>query len=184
MTNYWPIEGSTFDVIGKMEMKLVLNAQLTTDRLGNMNSALLLNKGYASVPPGVYFDPSTGGFTVMVWLKILSNSQISCQRIFDFGNGQNVDSVVWCFDLNTFPSFYTKFKTSSGKSSINPIDLNKWYHFAVSITSNNLVWYINGIKKQEATGNNKYSIFILIDIIHFCYGFEQRLSLWQSSKET
>ena len=33
--NYWPIDGSTVDVIGKNDMKLELNAQLTSDRLGN-----------------------------------------------------------------------------------------------------------------------------------------------------
>jgi len=161
LTNYWPIEGSTIDVIGMMDMKLELNAQLTTDRLGNPKSALLFNKDYASVPPSVYFDPSTGGFTVMVWLKILSNSQISCQRIFDFGNGQDIDSVVWYFGpeslLNSYihPFFYTRNTRSEEpvSTSVDHIELNKWYHFTVSISNNNLVWYIDGIKVKEVSGN-------------------------------
>jgi len=161
LTNYWPIEGSTVDVIGMMDMKLELNAQLTTDRLGNPKSALLFNKDYASVPSGVYFDPSTGGFTVMVGLKILSNSQISCQRIFDFGNGQDVDSVVWYFgpapllDSYIQPFFYTRNTKSEIPvwTYVDRIELNKWYHFAVSVSNNNLVWYINGINVKEISGN-------------------------------
>ncbi len=77
------------------------NGQLSTDRNGRPNSSLCLNSGFASVPPGVYFDPATGGFTFMAWAKV--NSYNNWQRIFDFGNGQNENIILAFRDRDNKP---------------------------------------------------------------------------------
>ncbi len=67
-------------------MKLETNAVLSPDRNGIANKAVCFMKGFASVPPGVYFDQATGGFTFMAWIQVFSYN--NWQRIFDFGNAE------------------------------------------------------------------------------------------------
>ena len=70
LVNYWAFCGSTRDIVGGMDMTIRLNGVLTADRFNNPNSALQFNFGYGSVPPGSYFNSSTG-FTFMIWIYIL-----------------------------------------------------------------------------------------------------------------
>ncbi len=66
------MNGSTIDDIGEKDMTVIMNGKLTNDRNGNPNSAICFSNGFASVPPGVYFDQATGGFTFMAWIQVLS----------------------------------------------------------------------------------------------------------------
>jgi len=113
-----------------------------------------LNHGYASIPSGVYFNPSTGGFTAMVWVKILSLN--SYQRVFEFGIGQSNNNVFICLERR---SYMVIFGTNSGQLNGILIKLNTWYHLAVSVTNYTGSFYINGVKVQEGTGNLGYVTF-------------------------
>jgi len=125
-------------------MSIRANGKLTTDRNGNPNSALCLNSGFASVPPGVYFDPATGGFTFMAWVKV--NSYNNWQRIFDFGNGRNNHNV-----LLAFPNLYAKLDTYNGASGRGfeftyNIHEYVWFHIAVSVSAGVSTFYLDGKK--------------------------------------
>ena len=155
LQNYWPIAGSTIDVIGQMNMEIKLNGQLTTDRFGNPDSALLLNKGYASVPSGIYFDPATGGFTFMAWIKITSVNFY--QTIFDFSLGQNADHILICFYQKSHILYFETYLLGSSQaiSYFPQIELNKWHHIAASISGSTSTLYLDGVKHAEKSGNEK-----------------------------
>ena len=127
------------------------NGQLTTDRNGNPKSALCLKSGFASVPPGVYFDPATGGFTFMAWVKV--NSYNNWQRIFDFGHGQNENIILAFRDRDNKPLLGTKSggltRTDTFKTVIN---LNSWYHIAVSVTARASSFYVDGVRSGGGSG--------------------------------
>ena len=88
-----------------MNMTLQLNCQLTLDQFNKSNSALAISHGYATVPASVYFNPETGGFTIMVWVKLSSINQN--RRIIEFGNGgSSSDNMFFFFNVNsTKPRF-------------------------------------------------------------------------------
>ena len=88
MVHYWPISGPypERELIGGKDMMLDTfhNAEFSKDRFGNPKSALYLNHGFVKVPSGEYFDPTTGGFTIMLWIKPLSHKD--WLSILDFGS--------------------------------------------------------------------------------------------------
>ena len=154
MQNYWPIAGSTIDVIGQMNMEIKLNGQLTTDRFGNPESALLLSEGYASVPSGIYFDPTTGGFTFMAWIKIIKFTRYA--RIFEFGNVPNADNVLIYFDHDEkkiYLQTYIGATLSKTLFSTNVFNENEWYHVAVSVSGGTATLYQNGVEQGVMNGN-------------------------------
>ena len=178
MQNYWPIAGSTIDVIGQMNMEIQLNGQLTTDRFGNADSALKLSKGYASVPPAVYFDPATGGFTFMSWVKIISVN--SYQRIFDFGLGPNADNIMITCDGQSLNLRFDTYLSGAimGVFYFPQIELNKWYHIAVSVSGSTATLFLDGVKQGEKSGNEMKVQSLLFDLIfiflNFLKGYQYR----------
>jgi len=93
LQNFWSFDNTLADTVSKCDLKIELNGALDTDRFGKVSSALFLNNGYATAPPGIYFDPATGGFTVMSWIKIASTGP--SLRIIDFGNGAESDNIMF-----------------------------------------------------------------------------------------
>ena len=127
------------------------NAEFSNDRFGKPNSALLLNHGHVKVPPGEYFDPATGGFTIMLWIKPLSSPHLS--PFFDFGSGRFVDNVIYQMQtttqkLRTYIS--NAHQTTTSKSAIN---LNEWTHIAFTVSGGaKQTQYINGILDHSESG--------------------------------
>jgi len=106
---------------------------------------------FASVPPGVYFDPATGGFTFMAWVK--ANSYNNWQRIFDFGNGQNENIILAFRDRDNKPLL----ETNSGglvrtATFTTIISLNSWYHIAVSVTDGAASFYVDDVRAGSGYG--------------------------------
>ncbi len=152
LIHYWPVNGSTIDDIGQKNMVIRSNGQLTADRYGIPNSALRFSGGFASVPPGVYFDPATGGFTFMAWIQVFSYN--SWQRIFDFGISEANENI-----LLTFPFRYDKLRLDTynaankiGFDFTMSVRTNVWYHIAVSVSAGVSTFYQDGIKTGGGTG--------------------------------
>ena len=119
MKYYWPISNSTYDVVGGKHLKLDLNGELADDRFGTPGGSIYFNNGYGSVAPGVYFDPTTGGFTVMAWMKFVSIS--TWMRLFDFGLGPVNDNVMVhvCIRNDTTVNVYAGLKVNvKGRQAI------------------------------------------------------------------
>ena len=135
-------------------MTIKLNAALSADRFGNANSALYFNHGYATAPPGVYFDPDTGGFTVMVWFKPVTIN--SFQRIFDFGNGPD-NNNIFVANVGTNPTLYSNiFPGGINSLSVSSVVINVWVHITFTSRDSNTQeaskFYFNGILDSTATG--------------------------------
>jgi len=134
-------------------MSLVKNSTLTEDRFGTPRSALVIASGYGTVPAGVYFDPATGGFTIMLWIKMLifNNSP----SIIDFGNGYGNDNIRLSIINGTAQPHLSTYKnmTGVGKKFQKAINLNEWSHVAVSVVGSKYFNYINGTLDSQGTGN-------------------------------
>jgi hypothetical protein len=143
LTNYWPMSNLS-DVVSNRDLYNGVNFTYTYDRFGNPNQAIYLNNGYLQIPFGVYFS---GDFTVSVWLYW--NAYRFWSRIFEFGNGQEIDNVGLVFLENT-PELYGAVIQDSAYSTIQTsginIQLNQWYHVAFTLKEATATIYINGIK--------------------------------------
>ena len=91
LQNYWPIiNRNVDDRIGVAHMYCGVNASFTNDRFNNSNSAIDLNDGYYSIPPGEYV---CGDFTFSAWAYI-RNQLTYFNRFIDLGNGAYADNIV------------------------------------------------------------------------------------------
>jgi len=130
------------DVVGNADLYSGTNIYFTYDRFCNPNSAIYFSKGYLQVPPGVYFS---GDFTVTAWINLRSYQSRS--RIIDFGNGPNVDSIVFYFKN---PKLMAYFRSRSIESSAS-IELNQWYHVAFVLSGTNGKIYVDGNSTADGT---------------------------------
>ena len=91
------------DVIDSSHMTQGSSTSFTTDRFGNVDSALALNGGWTQVPSGSYFN--TPEFSITAWVYPATSGLWA--RLIDFGNGENVDNVVVSIssDLDKIPCF-------------------------------------------------------------------------------
>ena len=82
------------------------------------------------------------------------NSYNSWQRIFYFGNGQTNENIVLAFpDRDNKPIL----ETNSGGLVRNAtfttaINLNSWYHIAVSVTAGASSFYVDGVRAGGGSG--------------------------------
>ena len=152
LINYWPFSASAVDVVGGMNLTIQLNGNYVADRLGNNNSALYLKNGYATAPPGVYFDCAVG-FTVMTWIKLIESRYNA--RILEFSNGIFRNTVI------VFLSGLTLESTTSNRDFMNwnpfaasntALILGVWSHVAITINSSATNVYINGLQTASASG--------------------------------
>ena len=152
LTNYWPFSGSTIDVVGGMNLTIKLNGNFVPDRLGNADSALYLNKGYAMAPPAVYFDCAVG-FTFMTWIKMISTANFP--SILEFSNGLFKDSIIVDIGGLTFYSCTSNIANSDWNpwaTSNTPLILGVWAHIATTVNLHTTIVYVNGLETGRANG--------------------------------
>ncbi len=134
-------------------MTLVTNSALSVDKFGAANSALAMTSGYATLPPGVYFDPGTGGFTIMLWVKIFAFAPDGTNtRFIDLSSGSNSDSVRCAFLGTGKIRLVTCQATCYIIDSVGVIQLNQWTHVAASVNGSDGYIYINGILDFQGSG--------------------------------
>jgi hypothetical protein len=113
------------------------------------------NKGYLSVPPGIL--ASAVEMTVSEWVYLKSN--LSWQRIFDFGQDQNVDMVLLSNNNNTGrPRFAISLTGPSGAQVIDgpsAFPTGSWTHLAIVIGPSGGILYING---QQVGANSSLTL--------------------------
>ena len=116
----------------------------TADRFSCPNSALALNGGWTQVPSGIYFDSPE--FTISAW--IYPQKVGSFARIIDFGNGPNMDNVLFGLSWSDTVSPYVYF---AGKNYIPSMSLNlyQWQFIVTTFDRNFLRIYIDGSLVKE-----------------------------------
>ena len=141
-------------------MKIQSNGALATDRFGNKNSSLFLNDGYATVPPGVYFNPDTNGFTVMVWMKIKEFKNWS--SLIDFGLGKAQDNIYVGLDNGEHKMRLSVRDSGSITCQLDSTKLiikNQWFHLATTVNGKDVKMYIDGVltSSEDVPGKKFYS---------------------------
>ena len=130
LTNFWPFDSSTEDVIGGQKLKINPIVDASSDRFNKPNSAIYFNKGYGEFPEGVYF--SSEGFTIMLWFKVIAYN--SYQRIFDFGNGKINDNLLLTFNSGSGILLYPAYGNLVKKTISKFIPLQTWTHLSVTFS--------------------------------------------------
>ncbi len=135
-------------------MTLVVNSTLSVDRFGAANSSLAMTTGYATVPSGVYFDPSTGGFTVMLWVKMLAFPPSGrSARFIVLGAGTDLDNIrLGTHSARQLRLVFYKGTITKFIDSVGLIQLNQWTHIAATVNDSNAFLYLNGIFDNQLTG--------------------------------
>ena len=151
MQNLWAFDNSANDSASKCDLTIQSNVVPSVDRFGNANSAMYFSKSYATAPSGVYFNPVTGGLTMMVWIKLVSLNNY--QRIIDCGNVNGVDTIIFGSSSTTSTMKTWIFPGGLATISNSSVTLNVWAHLAITSTQTTVKMYFNGILDATATGN-------------------------------
>ena len=131
LQNLWAFDNSVDDSISQCNLTNSTNVFPSVDRFGNANSSMYFNNGYATAPSGVYFNPATGGFTVMVWFKSV-NPINSYQKIIDCGNGATTDNIMFG-SYTTSSKMYSYVRPVSVSAISNSsVSSNIWAHLAIT----------------------------------------------------
>ena len=145
LTQYWPIcNGTMLDEIGSSHMTQGNLTSFTSDRFGNLNSALALNGGWTQVPSGVYFNLPQ--FTISVWIYPQSIGYHA--RIIDFGIGRT-HNIILTFD--SYVSICLMSNCYSASTSL--VNINAWQFLAVTYNGNDASIYLNGKLVAKASFN-------------------------------
>jgi len=143
-----------------------ISGTIATDSSGNGNNGVLYGgaswttgkklgsvkldgvNGYVDMPDGILKD--VNDFTIATWVK--ANSQISFQRVFDFGNSQSVNmfftphanhsNAKGCLYAITLGSYQNEERVNSG---IN-LELGVWKHIAITMSGNTAILYEDGVE--------------------------------------
>jgi hypothetical protein len=144
--NYWPFNESSVDVIGNAHLTVGANVAFVPDRNGNLNSATFLNSGYYTAPPGVYFS---GDYTITAWINIQQTATWS--RILDCGVGSGgnnrMHDLFFTFvdGQSPRPSLgYLSSSIATNFATTVTLNLDQWYHVAVTLSGSLAKIYING----------------------------------------
>jgi arabinan endo-1,5-alpha-L-arabinosidase len=125
---------------------------LTTDRFGNLNSAVALNGGYLQAPTNIYF---ANDLTAMAWIK-LNNYGSNSPRLFDFGNGPNSDNVFFTVNAqggSNVPVFEVcNAGTCISCLGVSVLPLGVWVHVAATLSGDLGSIYINGAFSISQSG--------------------------------
>ncbi len=149
LQNLWSFDNSLKDSISRCDLQSPVNVTPSANRFDNASSAFYFNNGYATAPPGVYFDPSTGGATVMVWFKAVSIN--NWQRVIDFGSGGS--DTVFFSNYAQNPKIFLRLNPGNlQKVSVSSVSLNVWVHLAATFTTTSGTIYFNGISDATVTG--------------------------------
>lgn len=91
--------------------------------------------------------PATGNFTIEGWVYSTStdSSQVICGQRTNSGSGR------FALEVNAGNIKFFQNGAGSGHTTSNLEALNKWCHFVLMRTSNNLALYVNGERKLNTT---------------------------------
>ena len=128
------------------------------DRKEKMNASIQFNGGYALLPSDVYFDPATGGFTFMLWVKVESESD--GMRIFDFGNVQDYVDQINTFIIYIQGGYIGLIAKDFYVFNVYPLLINDWFHLTVSydLKLDTFYFYMNGGNLKSYKNTGKYFI--------------------------
>lgn len=155
---YYPFNGNANDESGHGNNGVIVGATLTTDRLGNPNSAYNFNgiDNYTQVPHNQSFDITSGGFTVAGWFNA-NSSQLDPSGIYAIidkshgDNGMYDDRSGWAIQavpdgrgLSNAVGIGLNFNYwGETKTNTSVLD-NTWHHVTATFQGTTMKIYLDG----------------------------------------
>ena len=138
------------DIIGNKHIQGGINFSYVHDRHNKLRSATYLNHGFLQLPVGTYFY---GDFSITCWMKLKAPQP--WVRVIDFGNDRNTDNVLFSSigskaDL-LVASHYSVNERSNFLGQKTHLDLETWYHVAVTLKAELASIYVDGALKEQST---------------------------------
>ncbi len=163
LVGWYPFNGNSTDESGNGNHSTYIGSgvTLTTDRYDSLNSAYNfdgLTGSYILIPADNF---PIADRTVSVWFNVPSVSNMPALLGYG-GNGNCGTSFLMSLNISNLGSF-----NCQGHCALNQIDyyydslpINKWIHYVITIDSNLIKLYVNGVLKQSATtfNSNTYTI--------------------------
>lgn len=118
------------------------------DRFNNTNSAINLNDGYFTLPPGFYISEN---FTVTLWIKIVKITKFA--RVFEFGNGLFQDNIILAYTMVNISRPYFGIVRNNNETRLgnyfNSLRLGAWEFLCFTLDNGIGRIYLNGVKIAE-----------------------------------
>ena len=165
LVGYWPFCGNANDVSGNANNGTVNGATLTTDRLGNANSAYSFDgiSNYIDVT-NAFFNNGWQDYTLSLWFNANSTTATTFGGLtmlntlphqgLGVGFSYNNSQYIYHFK-NSDPSISGTSWNIYANDSFNtfPINLNSWYKIGIVKNGNNYLYYLNGNLDKSITAN-------------------------------
>jgi hypothetical protein len=138
LVGYWPFNGNANDESGNGNNGVVTGATLTSDRLGNLNSAYSFNgiNNYVSATRN-----NLNQFSVSLWFNTNLNTEISA---FIDANISN-----WEMYLKNLRPTFTKWILAPSNYqeliSTTTVPMSQWSHIVYTYSSNDVNVFLNGV---------------------------------------
>jgi hypothetical protein len=146
---YYPFNSNANDESGNGNNGTVNGATLTVDRFGNANNAYSFNgsNNYIDCGKKSILD-LTGSMTICSWIKFPElPTSTSDYGIFMKAEGGSYGLEITNGKLQC--DFYINGSYRSPGTSINNIQLGKWYFVLAKYDGSKIDFYLNGIKKDS-----------------------------------
>jgi hypothetical protein len=160
LVSFYPFNGSANDTVGTNN-GTVQNAILTSDRFNDPNSAYYFNGSNSAVDlPPVTFNNLNSG-TIANWLFLNRNTQeVVFAKQHDGVNSYGVFTVGFYPNSSGGPTvgnagrlYFHNQNYATLASSSSLLSTGQWYHVAVTFSSTNCNFYINGVLAGSLSGN-------------------------------
>jgi hypothetical protein len=142
LISYYPFNGNANDSTANAIHGIVHNAQLTTDRYGNANSAYLFSdtSNYIQIPDNNLLHLTTE-ISISFWLYQTGTSSFGYNRLIDKVTAHTADGWI----LDTYSTGQNlRFMVGSDGSTSSSYTLNQWHHIAVTYKSGIVKFYLDG----------------------------------------
>lgn len=151
LVGWWPFNGNANDQSGNGNNGVVNGATLTTDRFGTTNSSYYFD-GVSNVITIPSFSPGViqNQYSMSIWINNADN--LDHQSIY-LRQGANF-SKTWILKMDNSNELRVYNENSFYSTYNHPVSLlNAWYHLCITINSNIIKFYINGVNVHTETIN-------------------------------
>lgn len=168
---YYDFEGDANDIVGSNHGILMGDAAIIEDPEGGLVLSLDGNGDYVSFAKNII---TTTEFTLAAWANQygLAGGRYNTNIIFsqrdDAGGNDRCAIALMTERTDSLPEAAVGIRSSSGSNQalLHPKkDYNQWHHYAVTVDSNDLIFYIDGVEVDRTSNNQAGDYITSIDYV-------------------
>lgn len=157
LIHWWPLNGDYYDKIGNNN---IISTGTTFTTNGKFGNAVALDSDSDVLKVNNLAELSAlTNYSMACWVYLTGVATNHSSVLLSSGNW-NAGTEQVCFALNSYSSGYRKILIPNGQgwsvginlSSENKVQLNKWYHIAITYDGTTTLAYINGKNVGSYTG--------------------------------